>query len=213
MADKWWEPVEMPSGEIQLPAWCLDARVNWYEGYTNWPDLKVKALHCPAKIEDLVWENEGGGYYRAYTPDGVMDQLKHDGKLTFDPDKNAFFSTQQEGFAKRGFTLKMKDGTTVILRGPWSTIRPSGWTEFSYADMEYEARYSSNPRPWETALFMAGLAMNEDLFLRIVARFLPHLRCARVSRHYDRPHMEVYKDGETPKGMTLDEMRKLQVAA
>jgi hypothetical protein len=213
MAAKWWERVEMPTGNIVLPDWCLDVRINWYDGYANWPELKVKAAHCPAKHEDLRWENEGNGYYRAYTNDGIMDQLKHDGRLTLDEASGAYVSTQQEGFAKRSFTLKMKDGSTVILRGPWSTIKRSGWTDFSYADMEYEAKSGWGGRPWETALHMAGLAMNEDLFARIVARFLPHLRCARVSRlRADEVHMEVTKDGEPPKGLTFSDERTLVAA-
>ena len=205
---KWWERVDMLTGKIALPDWCLDARVDWHDGYTNWPDLKVRAARCPAKNESLVWEDEGNGYYRAYTDDGIMDQLHHDGRLTWDAASGAFVSTQQEGFAKRAFTLKMKDGSTVILRGPWSTIKRSGWTDFSYADMEYEAKGGWGGRPWETALHMAGLAMNEDLFVRIVARFMPHLRCARVSRLYaDQTHMEVTRDGEPPKGLTRADER------
>lgn len=210
---KWWERVAMPTGKIALPDWCLDARVDWHDGYTNWPDLKVRAARCPAQNESLVWEDEGNGYYRAYTDDGIMDQLRHDGRLTWDAASGAFVSTQQEGFAKRAFTLKMKDGSTVILRGPWSTIKRSGWTDFSYADMEYEAKGGWGGRPWETALHMAGLAMNEDLFVRIVARFLPHLRCARVSRLYaDQTHMEVTRDGEPPKGLTVADERVLSAA-
>lgn len=92
------------------------------------------------------------------------------------------------GFGGGQYLLPMTDGSERLLRGPWSGGTPAGFVDVSTWDTDDQLRYPSN-RPWHHRGGRAGLFVTEELFLRAVARFAPHLCVARV----DRWGLELYR--------------------
>ena len=109
-------------------------------------------------------------------------------------------TTQQDGYAGRHFDIVMggKDrelrGKTVRLRGPWHTGVPAGYTPLTFVEWpqtrwrQVHGRTKKVPyagikgRPWYRQGGCFGIGVRDDVFIRIFARFQPHLRLARC--HY-----------------------------
>lgn len=199
-----WHFVDLPVGPQPLPNWVLDARVHWYDTYSNPPKIALKCRTSLDEWPDKRWRKEGY-FYRAYSDDGRLCQHAHGGALTLNPETGRYVSTLDEGYAGSQFDLDMEDGTKVTLRGPWRTSPPPGWNEVSFVDLSWSTRGGRKlTGPWSRELHFAGAFINDDLFLRIFARFLPHLRCARTNRY---GHLELEPvEGDAPKGMRADQM-------
>lgn len=74
--------------------------------------------------------------------------------------KHLGVAPKDRGFGGDSYLITMADGTERLLRGPWSGSTPPGYVQ----------------------THNSGSSMiTEDLFLRIVATYLPHLRVARVN--------------------------------
>lgn len=108
-------------------------------------------------------------------------------------------TTAQEGYAGRHFTIPMADGE-LVLRGPWHGSPPAGTVEITITKL---AKYPGGKKlrderivqaPWHEALGMYGVSITEDLFLRLLARFAPEVRVARVEWLPGRFHLEPFKD-------------------
>jgi len=82
----------------------LNARVDWMKDWDNHPNLVVLVDKMP-KAEDLSFNQHGGMYWSI--KDGYASYL--------------YYTQPGDGFAGRVFTLKMVDGTTKELKGPWSS--------------------------------------------------------------------------------------------
>ena len=90
-------------------------------------------------------------------------------------------TAQQDGFGGQHYNILLEDGTEVVLRGPWHTSPPAGYTEVAYVYPGAEWRGKSlRPNPWVKMTGMGGLMIRDDVFIAIVSRFLPHLEFARV---------------------------------
>lgn len=93
---------------------------------------------------------------------------------------------QQNGFGGDRILLTMLDGSERLLWGPWHGPTPRGYVEVGVIDMT--SRYNSSAwygtKPWHQRSGTAGLLISEDLFLRAVAHFAPHVRCAYVNHSY-----------------------------
>jgi hypothetical protein len=221
-----WQEFVRPVGPQPIPDWCKGVHVNWLEGYGNSPSVTLKVRGCVRDWPDQRFRKEGS-YYRAYHPDGRMEQYAHDGKLDWakvqmfqsadgtlrqerrwgtewgDQEGLGFIypngqrsgpepgewvevdrmaTTQQEGFGGRHYHLKMEDGSDVVLRGPWMVGAPEGYDEACYIDV---ARNDVPPfyskLPWHQRTATAGLYVTDDLFVRIMSRFAPHLPLAKVT--------------------------------
>lgn len=83
-------------------------------------------------------------------------------------------------------------GREVVLRGPWHGGPPPGYQEISYINVadrdtrRYMENSARSPRwrhlaGWEQQTARAGLYLRDDVFVRIVARFLPWCRLASVT--------------------------------
>jgi hypothetical protein len=106
--------------------------------------------------------------------------------------------------------IVLEQDTELVLVGPWHGGAPEGWVEVSYVDMssrysymnpEAQARYLKHgeKRKWWQHTARAGLFITEDLFVRIVARFAPECRMARVTSN-GWTHLEpVRPDWNEPK--------------
>lgn len=122
---------------------------------------------------------------------------------------------QEEGFGGLHIDIVMDDGTEVTLRGPWRGSTPTGLTEVAYADAsrpDFAAQSAwwrkTNRRNGNTTSHcwgtpVGGLYLTDELFIRLFARFKPHLRLARVNDGW-RPHLEAMKpEWIAPKDWTV----------
>ena len=220
-----WEPFERPIGRVDLPDWIRDVHVNWYDGFANGPDFWFRVTRDIGDWPGKVWRKEGQ-FYRAYHPDGFVEQHAHGGTVTptkmkawrsndgtlsqykagaagewVEAEFNA--TTQQDGYGGRHFWLKMEDGTNLVLRGPWNTAPPDGYEPASIVTPKYDGTRREG-RPWYrgcTPCF--GLAFKRELVAAIFARFQAHLPLALVTQ-YGRARLEPYKDEwGRPKGIHL----------
>lgn len=97
-------------------------------------------------------------------------------------------TTQQQGFGGDGYMLSMADGTELLLRGPWHGGAPTGYVEVSTVDTSSKYHRSGRRErflPWHKAGgTCGGLYIAEELMLRAVAHFCPHIGIARVTHSY-----------------------------
>ena len=199
-----WIEVELPTGRQPLPDWVQGAHVDWHNGYCNSPDFRLKTRGQVYGWEGQRWSKEGQKTYITRHPDGRCQVHYHGGsismvelhdqrladesvKLKDLPKINVRATEQQQGYAGAHIWITMTDGETLVLRGPWHGGAPAGYVEVYTVDMD--SKYNANDRwnlarPWHKRSSTYGLYITEDLFLRIIARFCPHIRVARVNHSY-----------------------------
>lgn len=211
-----WEPLDRPVGPVDLPAWVKDIHVNWNDGFSNRPDYWIFCTHDIGDWSGKRWRREGN-FYRAYHPDGFVEQHAHDGqvrptvlKAWRNPDgtmsqyrghkggewvEAEFAATsQQQGYAGRHYWLKMEDGTDLVLRGPWWGGKPDGYDAASVVTPKYSGCRRSGEGPWYkgcTPTF--GLLFKRELIAAIFARFQAHLPLALVTQ-YGSTRIEPYRE-------------------
>jgi len=86
----------------------IDARIKWNEGLGNSPDLYLLVDSVPG-IAELRYEIHGSIYH------AEMDGFVQFGHYNFERGGN------QDGYGGREWEITMLDGTTRMLRGPWSS--------------------------------------------------------------------------------------------
>lgn len=106
--------------------------------------------------------------------------------------KSLDVTTKQSGFGGDGYLLSMTDGSERLLRGPWHGGAPTGYVEVTGLAVSSEPSKWESVRPWYKRGGYAGLYITEDLFLRIIARFCPHVGMARVHHSYG-PRIEPFR--------------------
>lgn len=82
----------------------LDARVSWMTDYDNHPSLEV-LIEDPPNEEERVYSNKENIYFSCL--EGMASYFAYSGP--------------SDGFGGREFDIKMDDGTTKTLIGPWSS--------------------------------------------------------------------------------------------
>lgn len=95
---------------------------------------------------------------------------------------------QQHGFGGAHYDLILDDGTEITLRGPWAGPTPEGFVDVGYVNTS--ERYYRG-RPWRGLGGCGGLLIAEDVFVRIFARYQPHLLLARVDEGIG-PRLQAY---------------------
>lgn len=122
--------------------------------------------------------------------------------------KTILATEKQAGYGGRTFWIKLKDGREMALRGPWHGGPPVGWTEAYCWDMSRE--YNRTPdivrikcadgvvrrrsRPWHARGGSFGYFFSDDLVMKAVARYVPHMCAAMVYPGYGRARIEFYID-------------------
>lgn len=112
-------------------------------------------------------------------------------------------TTQENGFGGDRYLLQMVDGSERLLCGPWHGSPPKGYVEVTAYDRDnaYSKMEMYANRPWHRRSGTAGLLITEDLFLRAVATYAPHVRCAYVNESYG-VRLEPYRaEWDCPKGI------------
>lgn len=211
-----WNPVELPTGRQEVPAWCLGAHVNWRNGYGNAPDVTLKVRGRVAQWTGQRWVKEGKKLYIARHDDGRALAYYHGGAVALAklldrrkpgggyehlvancPTIEVMATEKQDGFGGSEYWLTMEDGSDLVLRGPWHGCPPDGYIEVHMTDVEYQgyqnpSRYDRN-KPWHQRSGGGGfLYISNALFLRIVAHYLPHVRLAMVTHSYGT-YLEPYR--------------------
>lgn len=203
-----YEWVELPVGPQPLPAWCTGVAVAWSDGYGNIPGICLKT-NCEAREwndKRFIFED---GCYRAYSGDGRLEQHSHSGQLSWQEDRQAWVSTQSDGYGGSAWEIMMR---------PYLRVSMEGKKKFNMFDKEWaewkdtyffppgrdkvilrgpwhvggpkgwiEVSYVDTSKPdiychrrWHDRTARAGLYISDDLWLRLLARFEPTIRVART---------------------------------
>lgn len=185
-----WLP--LPEGRQPLPDWLIGAHVEWMDRYANAPGVHLKTTTDVREWEGKAWIEEGERTLVARHPDGRVHRYGFDGGLV-ERDVRVFngsgyemrrelASQQSDGHGGSWTHCVMGEGPhagkTAILRGPWGIGAPPGYVDVSYAPRPANGWPSGSP--WYRGGGLAGLGISLDLYLRAVARFLPHCRVARI---------------------------------
>lgn len=92
------------------------------------------------------------------------------------------------------------DGVVLGLRGPWHGGTPAGYVECAYHDMSDDRGYHGRWwRPWFQRTGRGGLFITDRLFMLLLARFAPEMRCARITDRYGSRLEAVRGDWDCPK--------------
>ncbi|CAJ0698658.1 hypothetical protein [Ralstonia holmesii] len=200
-----WEPIDLPTGKQDIPAWVRGAHVDWMNGASNAPDVTLKVHGKVYTWPDQRWEKHGSMYIARHD-DGRACVLYHDGPISKQtlpdervrakvlsgeierlPDVEVMATTKQSGFGGSSYWLQMIDGSDLVLRGPWHGGAPAGYVEVGAIDMadDYYRKSSwHRGRPWHKLGGGPGVYLTEETFLRIIARFCPHVGMARTKHCY-----------------------------
>lgn len=147
------------------------------------PDGRAEVYYHDGKISPA---NIGRWRYRDGRLLGFGEYPTLDYK-TDDPgtweDHPVLATTQQNGFGGAKIPVEIEggeyDGQLVILRGPWHGCSPPGYEDVAYVDVDRPDEWRRRRgEPWHRSIATAGLYITHDLFLRLVARFAPHVRVA-----------------------------------
>lgn len=176
-----WVEVELPKEPFNLPTWLGDVHIDYCLDVGNLPRLLYKVDQNPID-KDLPWERgPEGKYFRE--KEGVMELLWHRGTLSRRED-GKLETTPQDGFGGRNFELKMSDGDTIVLRGPWFGGCPDGWSEMTTVNT-YDKHYKADDdKPWWKRGGTFGLFVSDEIKLQAIAKFCPETKVAKMSRNY-----------------------------
>jgi hypothetical protein len=210
--------IEPPIGPQPLPAWAKGVEIEWMGHFCNPPHLKVKTVGSPMP-EGVLWHKDGARYWRR-SPEGFHEENSHAGSLTWSQVDEAWLTSRDDGYGGRCWRIRMApEGQfeppfdVVLLRGPWNGDYPADCDAVAYFDMRKRyGRADSRPRPWHKETFTGGVYMTHDLIVRLLARFQPHLRIARVE-HHGRVRIEPVKpEWDAPKFVIIERERQEYLA-
>jgi hypothetical protein len=111
-------------------------------------------------------------------------------------------TTQQQGYAGRGFRILRDDGQYVMLRGPWHIGAPAGYVGVITVDCsEPDAWIARRRLKWWNRTGCFGLFLRQDALINIISRYQAHIRLAFVTHSYGGPYLEPLKpEWNAPKG-------------
>lgn len=210
------EWVDLPVGPQPLPEWLLGAKVRWMDGYANSPDLWLKADRPLRDWPGQSFVREGRALVARH-PDGRAHQWGFQGEFT-ETEQTRYVDGRaetytipatppSEGCGGWPVDCLMADGPyagrLVRIRGPWGIGQPAGYNDVCHT-VRTPAIIAGAPS-YREEIGLGGLGISDDLFLRAVARFLPHCRVARISRPGWRDRLEI-ADGfwDVPKTIRLE---------
>jgi len=126
------------TGQWRLPVKILAAKPNWYQTFDNYPHMQILVDAIP-KTADMRFEKRGDLYF-----------AESDGYVMF-----YAYHSPGEGYGGAQFHLTMKDGSTAVLKGPWSS-RPAQMNLAGFTP-SCDVEITSEPAAFERGYtFMAG---------------------------------------------------------
>lgn len=235
--EPYFEWVDLPVGRKPIPDWVKGARIDWMDGWSNPPALEIMIAEGAADWPGKRWRREGDDLYAATHEDGRADFLSASGEprmewipaklplaLPITPGapflKNVFWGVervratpQNDGFAGRHFRLTMEDGEPLVLRGAWFGSRLPGYLQVNYHihGAKPYRRPGRKSGKWDTLGYF-GFYLHEDLYLRILARYAPECRCARVTTPYSISLQPVRGFWNEPKAWIAERERAERLA-
>lgn len=95
-------------------------------------------------------------------------------------------TTESEGYGGRQFPITMQDGVLRILRGPWHGGPPMGYADVTTIDETQRNRRTRRDRNrrWHQMGGCFGLYITDDLLVRALAQFQPHMHVACLPENY-----------------------------
>ncbi len=210
------EWVEPPADPKPLPEWLLGAYVRWNDGFVNSPELWLQADRDLRSWEGQSFVRERQSLVARH-PDGRVHLWGFQGEFS-ETEQTRYVDGKAEKFTIPatppsegcgGWPVDclMADGPyagrLVRIRGPWGIGQPAG-----YVDAHYVVRTPAivaGAQSYQEQIGLAGLGITGDLCLRVVAKFLPDCRVARVSRLGWLDRLEVVKrEWDAPKTVLND---------
>jgi len=202
-----WEEIDRPVGRQPLPDWLRGLRIYWMEEFCNSPHIVLKVRGDVRHWENQVWRIREGGFFTEH-PDGrrwavganpsslaIRAHSKIDGQEVW-----GWATARSEGCGGWKMPIKLVDGRDVIVWGPWFGSPDIGYQEASYKDaarFKWHRRWS--PNFWDSGCATAGMWITNELMIRALCTFAPHLRLAMV-REYGMERIEPMKpEWDTPK--------------
>lgn len=217
-----WRVIEMPVGRTEIPEWAKGIHIDWSSGVANAPRFILKTDRNISEWEPQVYEKVGADMYLSESGDGRAKAHYHGGDVRLTklrdprhspyvkdwPEVEVMATTKQNGYGGSEFWIKTKEGE-LVLRGPWYGSPPPGYVEVTVVDMNspYNKTHPKRPHPWYRNGGTFGTCISEELLIKLVARFQPHVEVIRVARSYgDR--IEVKKaEWHAPKIVMYEEER------
>lgn len=232
--DRSYEWIEMPVGPRPLPRWVRGMHVDWMLEYENSPRITLKTNDDLRHWDNKRFEHQGGRFMARHS-DGRAEVYYHHGAVRMvtlerhvrtgrhefhkEP-YEALATTQQQGFGGDHIPIVMGGkgdwrGKTIVLRGPWHGLEPPGYVEVAYVNTAepWLRKIITHRRGggWRRTGGRGGLYLREELFVAIVARFLPHCRLARITHDKYSTIDLVHPSWPKPKQWLAREERKLAV--
>ncbi|RJQ30295.1 hypothetical protein C4565_00490 [Candidatus Parcubacteria bacterium] len=176
---------------------AINARVEWNLNWANDPRVEILVEGFETGRKDMKYKTDGNGIYYA----------EKDGKVSF------YYKCgdhQEDGFGGRHFELQMEDGTTKVLKGPWSSragcMNRAGFgpcVDVTIHDAEHQVLGDTWHRGggWASA---ATLEFVEDA----LKKFLPEVIMMKENKHGDITYYPTLM-GKTPQE-SKEYIRKLK---
>ena len=162
--------LDLPTGQILIPDWCLGADVRWDMVYHSPPRLILKAGAGYHTWDNQNWEYADTGHWQTFSPDCRSRRYSHGDELTLGGD-DIYDTPDHEGLGGSPVMI-WSQGRRIRLNGPWCNGPAKGYHEVCYVDT---FAWRNKGVPWSEGQKLCGPDISTDLFLRIVARFLPYL--------------------------------------
>lgn len=165
------EKVLVPKQDLNLQdkllSHILEAPIRWNLEYGNSVEMVIVT-----DIDFGEWDNKVYDYYTkptchyiSWSGDGRAEIHYH--TQLREPDENGVWVTSQDrGYAGRGFNITMSDGRKACLRGPWHGTAPE---DYKLQDISYRNIHSK----YDTYTF--GVKITQDLWRRIAHKFHPEI--------------------------------------
>lgn len=217
-----WRVIEMPVGRTEIPEWAKGLHIDWCSGVANAPRFLLKTDRNIGEWEPQIYEKVGADMYLTESGDGRAKAHYHNGAVRLTklraprhspyvkdrPEVEVMATTKQNGYGGSRFWIKTREGD-LVLRGPWHGGPPPGYVEVTVIDMtsQYNKPNPRRPRPWYRNGGTFGTCISEELLVKLIARYQPHVEVIQIERAYG-VRIEVKKaEWHAPKIVMYEEER------
>ncbi len=215
---RWWDDTQYISNS---PDFTLKTTCN----ARHWPDKRFErhdtmfiARHPDGRAEVYYQKGKLTGVMmkRFRHADGRMSEYAYGG-IDGEPPPGEWIETmrfctpQEQGFGGAHIDITMVDGAPVTLRGPWHGGAPDGYQEVAYVDQsDGNPQWVRRRKGWWDTTATGGLFIQYSTFIRMFARFQPHLRLASVNEGLGARIQPLKPEWREPKAWWQQRIRIVQ---